>query len=161
MRVIERALIRPCREAKGGAGFWLFVSHLVTTFGIALSNFLLFFTLIWAAVRRKRLHFASGDADRRRRRRLLFPLAAYSGCFVLSAVFSYGPATSLGELSTLFSVLTLPLALLLVRGERQVRIAIVSLVGISAVLAVYGLAQFAFTDYGPLTSGSPGRSRTT
>ncbi len=154
MGAIERALIRPCREAEGGAGFWLFVSHLVTTFGIALSNFLLFFTLIWAAVRRKRLHFASGDADRRRR--LLLPLAAYSGCFVLSAVFSYGTATSLGELSTLFSVLTLPLALLLVRGERQVRVAIVSLVGISAVLAVYGLAQFAFTDYGPLHLRIPG-----
>lgn len=153
---IERALIRPSRKAEGSAGFWLFVSHLVTTFGIALSNFLLFFTLIWAAVRRRRLHFAAGDEDRRRRRRILLPIAAYSGCFVLSAVFSYGPATSLGELSTLFSVLTLPLALLLVRGERQVRVAIASLLGISAVLAAYGLAQFAFTDYGPLHQRIPG-----
>ncbi len=156
MGAIERALIRPCREAEGDAGFWLFVSHLVTTFGIALSNFLLFFTLIRAAVRRRRLHFAAGDEDRRRRRQLLLPLAVYAGCFVLSAVFSYDPATSLQELSTLYAVLTLPLALLLVRGERQVRVAIVALVGISAVLAVYGLAQFAFTDYGPLHQRIPG-----
>ncbi len=153
---IERALIRPCREAGGSTGFWLFVSHLVTTFGIALSNFLLFFTLIWAAIRRQRLHFGSGDEDRRRRRLILFPLAAYAGCFVASAVFSYDPATSLQELSTLYAVLTLPLALLLVRGERQARVAIASLVGISAVLAVYGLAQFAFTDYGPLHQRIPG-----
>ena len=156
MRAIQRVLIRPCRQAEGSAGFWLFTSHLATTFGIALSNFLLFFTLIWAAVRRRRLHFATGDEERRRRRRLLLPLAVYAGCFVLSAVFSYDPATSLQELSTLYAVLTLPLALLLVRGERQVRVAIVSLVGISAVLAVHGLAQFAFTDYGPLHQRIPG-----
>lgn len=155
-RAIERVLIRPCREADCSAGFWLFVSHLVTTFGIALSNFLLFFTLIWAAVRRKRLHFADGDEDRRRRRLILLPLAAYAGCFVLSATFSYDPATSLQELSTLYAVLTLPLALLLVRGERQARVAILSVVGISAVLAVYGLVQFAFTDYGPLHQRIPG-----
>ncbi len=155
-RAIAGALIRPCREADGNPGFWLFVSHLVTTFGIALSNFLLFFTLIWGAVRRRRLHFASGDEDRRRRRLILLPLAVYAGCFVLSAVFSYDPATSLQELSTLYAVLTLPLALLLVRGERQARVAIASLVGISAVLAVYGLAQFTFTDYGPLHQRIPG-----
>lgn len=155
-RAIEHTLIRPCREAEGGAGFWLFVSHLVTTFGIALSNFLLFFTLIRAAVRRKRLHFASDDEDRRRRRLILLPLSLYAGCFVLSAVFSYDPATSLQELSTLYAVLTLPLALLLVRGERQVRVAVVSLVGISALLAVYGLTQFAFTEYGPLHQRIPG-----
>ena len=156
MRAIERALIRPCREAQGSAGFWLFVSHLVTTFGIALSNFLLFFTLIWAAIRRRRLHFAATDEDRRRRRLILLPLSLYAGCFVLSAVFSYDPATSLQELSTLYAVLTLPLALVLVRGERQVRVAIISLVGISAVLAIYGLVQFAFTDYGPLHQRIPG-----
>ena len=186
MAGIWRGLIRPGREAGGGAGFWLFVGHLVTTFGIALSNFLLFFTLIWTGVRWRRpgaaprrsddqgrqrdagsdrdlrlprlprLHFATSNEERRRRRRLLLPLAAYSGCFVLSAVFSYGPATSLGELSTLFSVLTLPLALLLVRGERQVRVATAFLVGISVVLAIYGLAQFAFTDYGPLHQRIPG-----
>ncbi len=155
-RAIERALIRPCREAEGNVGFWLFVSHLAATFGIALSNFLLFFTLIWAAIRRRRLHFGADDEDRRRRRRLLLPLAVYAGCFVLSAVFSYDPATSLKELSTLFAVLTLPLALLLVRGERQARVAIVSLAGISAVLAVHGLAQFAFTDHGPLHQRIPG-----
>ena len=75
---------------------------------------------------------------------------------MLSAVFSYDPATSLQELSTLYAVLTLPLALVLVRGERQVRVAIISLVGISAVLAIYGLVQFAFTDYGPLHQRIPG-----
>ncbi len=156
MRAIERAIVRPGRAAGGNAGFWLFVSHLVTTFGIALSNFLLFFTLIWAAIRRRRLHFATAEEDRRRRRRILLPLSLYAGCFVLSAVFSYDPETSLKELSTLYAVLTLPLALLLVRGERQARVAIASLVGISAVLAVYGLAQFVFTDYGPLHQRIPG-----
>ena len=156
MEAIERALLRPCREAKGSAGFWLFLSQLVTTFGIALSNFLLFFTLVWTAVRRKRLFFAASDEDRRRRRRLLYPLAAYALCFALSAVFSYDPATSLSELSQLYSALTLPLALLLVQGERQVRLVVGAVIAISVVLAVYGLAQFAFTDYGPLHQRIPG-----
>ena len=61
MGAVERAVLRPSREAKGSVGFWLFLGQLVTTFGIALSNFLLFFTLIWAAVRRRRLFFAAGD----------------------------------------------------------------------------------------------------
>lgn len=156
MGAIERAVLRPCREAKGNTGFWLFLGQLVTTFGIALSNFLLFFTLVWAAVRRRRLFFAAGDEDRRRRRTLLYPLAAYVLCFALSAAFSYDPATSLPELSQLYSALTLPLALLLVRGERQVRLVVSAVIAISVVLAIYGLAQFAFTDYGPLHQRIPG-----
>ena len=156
MGAIERVVLRPCREAKGNAGFWLFLGQLVTTFGIALSNFLLFFTLVWAAVRRRRLFFAAGDEERRRRRLLLYPLAAYALCFVLSAAFSYDAATSLPELSQLYSALTLPLALLLVRGERQVRLVVDAVIAISVVLAVYGLAQFAFTDYGPLHQRIPG-----
>lgn len=153
---IERAVLRPCRAAKGSAGFWLFLGQLVTTFGIALSNFLLFFTLVWTAIRRRRLAWAADDEDRRRRRRLLYPLSAYALCFVVSAALSYDPATSLQELSQLYSALTLPLALLLVRGERQVRVVVAAVLGISAVLAVYGLAQFAFTDYGPLHQRIPG-----
>ncbi len=156
MEAIDLAVLRPCREAKGSVGFWLFLGQLVTTFGIALSNFLLFFTLVWAAVRRRRLFFAADDEDRRRRRQILRPLAAYAFCFVLSAAFSYDPATSLVELSQLYSVLTLPLALLLVRGERQARLVIDALVAISVVLAVHGLAQFAFTDHGPLHQRIPG-----
>ena len=153
---IYRAVLARRREAKGTPGFWLFAGQLITTFGIALSNILLFFTLIWSAVRRRQLFFAVDDEDRRRRRRLLYPLAAYSICFVVSAAFSYDPATSLQELSQLYSALTLPLALLLVRGERQVRVVVAAIMGISAVLAVYGLAQFAFTDYGPLHQRIPG-----
>ncbi len=156
MGAIERAVLRPCREARGNAGFWLFLGQLVTTFGIALSNFLLFFTLVWAAVRRRRLHFATGDEERRRRRRLLYPLAAYALCFAVSAVFSYDPTSSLTKLSELHSVLTLPLALLLVHGERQVRLVVSAVIGTSTVLAVYGLAQFVFTDYGPLHQRIPG-----
>ena len=153
---IERAVLRPCREARGNPGFWLFLGQLVTTFGIALSNILLVFTLIWSAFRRRRLFFATGDEERRRRRRLLYPLAAYALCFAVSAVFSYDPATSLAKLSELHSVLTLPLALVLVHGERQVRLVTSAVIGISAVLAVYGLAQFVFTDYGPLHQRIPG-----
>ncbi len=156
MEAIDLAVLRPCREAKGSVGFWLFLGQLVTTFGIALSNCLLFFTLVWAAVRRRRLFFAADDEERRRRRQLLRPLAAYAFCFVLSAAFSYDPATSLVELSQLYSALTLPLALLLVRGERQARLVIDALVAISVVLAVHGLAQFAFTDHGPLHQRIPG-----
>ena len=156
MAAIERAVLRPCREAKGSVGFWLFLGQLVTTFGIALSNFLLFFTLVWSAIRRRRLAWAADDEDRRRRRRLLYPLSAYALCFAVSAAFSYDPATSLQELSQLYSALTLPLALLLVRGERQVRVVVAAVLGISAVLAVYGLVQFAFTDYGPLHQRIPG-----
>lgn len=156
MEAIELALLRPCREANGSAGFWLFLGQIVTTFGIALSNVLLFFTLVWAAVRRRRLFLAASDEDRRRRRQILYPLGAYSLCFVFSAAFSYDPATSLVELSQLYSALTLPLALLLVRGKRRVRLVIDALVAMSVVLAVHGLAQFAFTDHGPLHQRIPG-----
>ncbi len=153
---IERSLIRPGRDAGGDAGFWLFAGHLVTTFGIALSNILLFFTVIRAAVRRRQLHLAADDHERWRRRRILLPLGAYAGCFLLSAALSFDPATSLREITKLCSLLTLPLALLLVRGERQVRLVVGLLVGVSAALALHGLAQFAFTDLGPLHQRIPG-----
>jgi len=154
--VIERAVIRPCREANGHGGYWLFLGQLVTTFGIALSNFLLFFTLVWSFVRRRRLHLAADDDDRRRRRLILVPLAAYASCFVLSAAFSHDPGTSLGELSQLYSALALPLALWLVRGEEQVRVVVAALIAISSLLVVHGLLQFVFTDLGPLDRRIPG-----
>ncbi len=153
---IERALIRPGREARGGAGFWLFLGHLVTTFGIALSNALLLFVAIAAVARRPWQGPRRGVVADRRARLLLLPLAGYSAFFILSAVLSRGLATSLGELTTLFSLLTVPLALLLVRGEAQVRVVVGGLAVTAALLAAYGLFQFFFTEYGPLDRRIPG-----
>ncbi|TNF75137.1 MAG: hypothetical protein EP299_06450, partial [Acidobacteria bacterium] len=76
--------------------------------------------------------------------------------FVASALTSYQVKTSLWELRALIGLTTLPLGLLLVRGERRVRQVFDLLIWVTLALALYGIAQYLFTDYGELYNRIPG-----
>ena len=80
---------------------------------------------------------------------LLVALGAYVVWLLAPIVASYDPRTSLQDLGELFNLAVLPLALALVRGERAVRRLVDLLVGVGAVLACAGLAQY-LVGYGDL-----------
>ena len=128
---------------RGGAGFWFFAGHLLTIWGLALSNAFLGLTMLWSLRRRRPLDWPRTSA-------VLAPLGIYAICFVVSILFSLEPRTSLGELRDLLTLATLPLALLWVRGERDVRRLVDLLLLVMVVLALYGIVQYHTTDYGPL-----------
>jgi O-antigen ligase len=125
------------------AGYWLFVCHLATIFSIVISNLFLGLTVLslpWT--RRRDMPWAD-----------LVPLMIPLGFYVLllggSIIASYDPGTSVHGLTEVFNLSTLVLALLLVRGERQVRLAVDALVLAAALLACYGLSQYLF-GYGDI-----------
>jgi len=123
-------------------GYWGYLLHLATVFGIALSNVLLALTLLTAplAVRRRPLAW-------RRLEPIYLPLALYLLGFAASIALSYEPRVSAASLSELMSFATLYLAPLLVRGERDVRRVVDLAVAAAAAMAAYGLAQL-FAGYG-------------
>lgn len=109
---------------------------LLTVFGIALSNGLLLLSLLllpWTA------------RGRWTRLRPAFPLLSAVGVYLLllvvSIAFSYDPAASWGAHSDLFNLAPLPLAILLVRGERDVRRIVDGLIVLGGVVSVYALTQ--------------------
>ncbi len=112
---------------------------------MALSNAFLGLSLLWSAHRRRQLRW-----DWPRTAPLLVPLGLYSICFLVSILDSLDPRISFGELKDLLSLATLPLVLLWVRGERDVRRLVDLLIWMMALLAVYGIVQYLVTDYGPL-----------
>ena len=127
------------------AGFWLYAAQLWAVFGIALSNSLLGITVLaspWVGRGRWR------DAWRRGRP-LLVILAVYVAFFALSLVSSLDVERSLRSLSVPFNLLPLPLALVLVRGERQVRRLIDGMIVVAAGSAALGLGQL-LNGYGGL-----------
>ncbi len=131
-------------DPRGRGGFWLFAGHLLTVWGLALSNAFLGLAMLWSLLRpRRRL-------DWPRRSAILAPLGIYAICFLVSILFSLEPRTSLGELRDLLTLATLPLALLWVRGERDVRRLADLLLLMMVALALYGIVQYHATDYGPL-----------
>jgi O-antigen ligase len=123
------------RRARG-AGFTLYALHLWMIWGIALSNIFLGLATIAVAPAR-----AWQGLESARRVWLLRALGALSLLFLLSVVFSYEPAVSLGELNDLFSLLPALLTLLYVRCARAARRVRDGLVALGALLAVWGLAQ--------------------
>lgn len=143
------------RSARGAA-FWLFAAHLWTVFGLALSNVLLGLTVLaapfsWAgdgggaraAVRRAlRLGRRGGP--------LLAALALYALLLLAAVAASLDPGRSARALSELFNLAVVPLALLLVRGEREARRVADGLVVVAALSALFGLAQF-LVGYGDLS----------
>jgi len=138
---------RPGSEQAGAqrAGAWLYAAQLWTVFGIALSNSLLgiaFLASPWVGRGRWRETW-------RRARPLLTVLAIYVGFFALSLVSSLDLDRSLRALSVPFNLLPLPLALVLVRGERQVRRLVNGMIVVAAGSGALGLGQF-LTGYGGL-----------
>lgn len=125
------------------AGYWLFVSHIATIFSIAASNILLGLTILSLPWTRRR------EVPWRDFAPLLIPLGFYVLLLAGSIVASYDPWTSARAMTEVFSLSTLMLALLLVRGERQVRLAVDAVILVATLLAGVGLSQYLF-GYGDI-----------
>ena len=125
------------------AGYWLFVSHLATIFSIAASNILLGFTILSLPWTRRRAADWASFAP------LLVPLGFYVLLLAGSIAASYDPRTSFRALTELYTLSTLVLVPLLVRGERQVRRLVDTLIAVAALLACAGLSQYLF-GYGDI-----------
>ena len=138
----------PCDLAAdpgGRAGFWLYAAHLLTVWAIAASNAFQGLMILWSGARRQRLRWSFRDNAA-----LYVPTGLYFVFLVVAVVFSLEPAVSAEHLWEFFSLLTLFLAPVLVRGETDVRRIVDLLLPLVVLLAVYGLAQYAFTDFGGL-----------
>lgn len=135
------------------AGFVLYAGHLLTLFGIALSNVfagLLLLSAPWTLRRGWRTwHRRPAGAADRALRVMLAALVLYIAFLVLAIAASYDPRASARALRELFILITLPLGLLLVRGERRVRRVVDGLVLVATAVAVWGLVQ-TFAGYGGL-----------
>lgn len=132
--------------------FWPFALHLWTVFGIALSNVLLGLSVL-AAPLAGRSGRATGAL------RGAWPILAAAGAYVLflvvSIVSSLDPERSARAFTEPFNLAVIPLALWLVRSERDARRIIDGLVLLGGCLGVYGLAQF-FLGYDHLHQRIPG-----
>jgi len=134
---------------RGRIGFWLYAAHIFAVVGLALSNVLAGLTLLsapWTARPAPAPPPAPLDAARRA---LLFATGLYVVFLLVAVAASYDPVRSLRATSELFSLATLGLGLVLVRGERRVRWVVDGLVAVGAAAAVWGLAQ-TFVGYGEL-----------
>ncbi len=125
------------------AGYRLYVAHLATLFSIAASNILLGLTLLSLPWTRRR------SVPWRELAPLLIPLGFYVLLLAGSIVASYDPKTSVRGVTEVFSLSTLLLAPLLVRGERQVRFAVDALILVATLLAGAGLSQY-LVGYGDI-----------
>lgn len=126
----------PPRPAR--VGYWLYAGHLIAIAGIALSNILLGLTILslpWTLRRRAPLSWPVLAP-------LMLPLAAYVLLLFGAILASYDPRTSARGLTEIFTLTALPLAPLLVRGERDVRRLVDALIAAAALLACSGLAQY-------------------
>ena len=141
------------REA---VGFWLYALHLLTVWGLALSNVFQGLMLLWSGAGWSRLRPSNAELRAADGPRLLKPFFFYVAVFIASAITSYEPRYSLWELRALIGLTTLPVALLLVRGEIRVRQMYSLLIWLSFALAWYGILQYALTDYGGLERRIPG-----
>lgn len=126
---------RPGGRARS-TGRWLYILHLWSIFGIALSNILLGAALLtapWTA-RRSRLPAAS--------RPLLRALGLYVLLLAASMIASYDPGRSLRATGEMFNLCGPLLGLALVRGERQVRRIVDGIGVVAALIAAAGLSQY-------------------
>ncbi|MCP4654339.1 MAG: hypothetical protein GY856_02860 [bacterium] len=127
------------------AGFWYYAAHLLTNWGIALSNLFLGLMMLWCILRRRELGW-----DWPRTAPIYLPLGFYLIFLTVSVVFSLDPLASTEAHREFLSLATLALGIVLVRGERDVRRIFDLLIALIALLAVHGIAQYYFTDYGTL-----------
>ena len=126
-------------------GFWLFAAHLLSIWGLALSNACMGFAALWSLRHRRTLPW-----DRERDAALFVPAGIYMIFFVVSVLTSLEPEISSRELRDLLSWATLLLAPTLVRGEAAVRRLLDALLLMIVLLAVHGIGQYYLTDYGEL-----------
>jgi putative inorganic carbon (HCO3(-)) transporter len=117
--------------------FWLFWGHLVTLFGLALSNVLLGLAILVTPWRR-----CPGALRSRVVRPLLWTLALYLAVLAIAVGFSVDPARSAPRLGEILSFPTLLLGLCLIRDLRQARMVVDGVVGLATGLAVLGLGQY-------------------
>ena len=117
--------------------YGLYTAHLLTLFGIALSNVVLGIAiLVFPALREP------ADPGFRRARPLLLAMAIYAGLLLVAVAFSQDPATSVGGLRELFTLAALPLAIGSIAGERRLRLLFDAAIVAAAIAALAGLAQF-------------------
>lgn len=144
------------RRSGRGVPFWLFAAHLWTVFGLALSNILLGLALLALPFSWIGREGGAREAVRewvrlgRRGGPLLAALAVYAALLFVSTATSLDPGRSVRGLSELFSLAVVPLALLLVRGERGSRRVVDGLVVVAALSALFGLGQL-LAGYGDLS----------
>jgi O-antigen ligase len=133
-------------EDRPGAGYWLYASSLWLIFGLALSNIAQGLTVLigpWTARRCDRPRLAQ-DA-----RRLLLVLAVYLLLLVVSIALSYEPRVSFEALRNLFTLVGLPLGLMLVRNARQARRIVDGVIIMAMLIAAFGLSQY-LTSHGDI-----------
>jgi O-antigen ligase len=87
---------------------------------------------------------------------ILKPFALYLLVFVASAFTSFDRPQSFWDLRAVVGLTTLPLALLLVRGGRQVRRIYDLLIWTTGAMALFGVGQYLVTDLGDLQQRIPG-----
>jgi O-antigen ligase len=132
-------------------GFGITAAHVLTVWGLAVSNAALGLAILWGLYEHRRLRW-----DWKRTAPLLVPLGLYVIFFLVSILASLDPAASFDDLVDVLTLSTLVMAVLWVRGEDQVRRLVDWLVAMTAVLGVYGIVQYLVTDYGPLHQRIPG-----
>jgi O-antigen ligase len=134
-------------------GFWLFVGHLLTVWGLALSNGLMGLAMLWTIFHRRRLLGADASPPPPSWPRiapLFVPAGLYVVVYVVSALTSVEPSNSLRELRDLLNLITFLLAPLWVRGETQVRYVLNLFLVMIVGLGLQGIGQYFLTDYGSL-----------
>ncbi len=78
--------------------------------------------------------------------RMFWPLAAYAGVTVLSAIFSADPALSLTDCKQLFLFLIVPIVYRVARGDRALTLTTV-IITVGALSAVAGIVQYGILHY--------------
>lgn len=133
--MVIRDIRRHLPRSSERRGLWLFALHLLTVWALAISNAFMGLAALFSVPHALR-------APWREFVPVLRPLGLYA-LFVLAAIAgSYDPGLSLGGARELLSLLTLPLALVLLRGdEARIRRLVDGVVVMGALLAGYGLGQ--------------------
>jgi O-antigen ligase len=124
------------REARRRAAFWLLWGHYVGLVGIALSNGLLALSVLVAPWRRD-----GGRLAHPAFQPLLIALGAYAIVLLAAIGASFDPRVSLREATELYTLLTVVLALLLVRSEREAQWMVDGVVLLATVQSVVGFVQ--------------------
>ena len=139
------SLHNPGKPPRAGEGRWLlwagwtYSLHLLTVFGLGLSNGFLGLTFLLSPPALR-----SGGIPWSRLRPFYRPLGLYVLLLAASVVASYEPRVSAGGLTEIISLATAFLGPLLMRGERNTRRLVDALIIAGTLIAVYGLAQLLY-----------------